>query len=330
MLQNIVKNCFVLGFFTFILSFACAGQEPIGMVMRTDGDVQLLDPGQQTFRPGHVADFVFPESHLQTGKKSQVWLILFFDACYRLEIGENSLIGLTDREWQIKQGTILKEGTIAHCYRPGQMSIETETIPGGTVLRADGLPVLTGLFPSNTIVIDLYPEFKWTPLSENSGYRLTLYRLSPDKQARTQIWQINVSENMGIFPKSPLPLERGQHYEWTVETLHDETVTGKGLGSFAVLDEETMARVTEVRMTYEQEGGRSEDPAAHLLLALLYENLGAWGDALAEYQRISQDFPDSPALLRSIAFLYETLDLAEEAQKTWELVDRLETGKKNE
>lgn len=330
MLKKIFPNCLFFGMFAFILSVFCEAQEPVGMVLNTQGDVQLLEPGQQTFRSGSVADFVFPESQIQTGKESQVEIILFFEACYRLEIGENSLIFVTDREWQIKQGAVLNEETIEHCYRPGHMSVEMGTVPGGTVLRTEGTPVITGLFPSSTMLIDLYPEFRWTPLSEKSGYRLTLYRLSPDKQARTLIWQINVPENTGVFPKSPLPVERGQRYEWTVETLQEETVTGKGFGMFEVLDEETMARVTDGRLAYGQDRSLSEDSASHLMLALFYESLGAWGDALAEYQSVRLSFPDSPALLRSIAFLYETVGLDEEAQKTWVVVDQLEKERNNQ
>jgi hypothetical protein len=291
-----------------------------------------------------VADFVFPGSQIQTGKESRVLITLFFDSCYRLEVGENSLMLVTDRERQIKQGAILKEETIEHCYRPGQMSVEMGTVPGGTVIRAEGVPVIKGLFPSNnTVIIDLYPEFRWKSISEKANYRLTLYRSTPDNKDGDMIWQIRVSENHLVYPKSPLPLERGHLYEWKVETLEGEMVTEEGIGIFQVLDEESMVRVKEVQKSYLQEFGPSEDsaqalsatkgledPSSHLLLALFYESLGAWGEALSEYNRVGQRFPDSPSLHRSIAFLYETLGLDEEAQKTWAVVDRLEKERKNE
>ena len=320
---------------------SCEGQEPVGMIMNTDGDVRLLKPGQENFRPGNLADFLFPGSQIQTGKASQVVLTLFFDACYRVEVGENSQIILTDRERQITQGAILKEEKITHCYRPGQMSAETGTVPGATVLRDTGVPVINGLFPANnTVIINLQPEFRWKRPSEQAYYRFTLYRSVPESKESEIVWQSKVSENHLVYPASQLPLAQGQRYVWNVEALEGERVIAEGVGAFSVLDRENMVRVEEMQKSYRQTFGLShataqplnaatdmKDPTPYLLFALCYEHLGAWGDALSEYQRIAEHFPDSPALQRSIAFMYDTLGLEDEAQKTWAVVDRLEKKK---
>lgn len=136
-------------------------------------------------------------------------------------------------------------------------------------------------------------------------------------------------------------LAQGEGYRWKVEALNGEHVAAQGIGTFRVLDKENMVRVEEMRKSSGQTPGASEDsthtlnaanemndPTPYLLSALLYEHLGAWGEALSEYQRIAEHFPDSPALQRSIAFMYDTLGLEDEAQKIWAVVEQLEkTGK---
>jgi hypothetical protein len=141
--------------------------------------------------------------------------------------------------------------------------------------------------PIGETVATAQPEFSWTALPGATGYRVNIY----DENFR----KITSSPNLTSTAWSGAPpLAPGQVYSWTVTArvgARDirEPVPPAPEAKFAVLPQASMDRLKEAERQY---------PGAHLLLAALYAEAGAFSDARRHLAVLQQANPDSDLVRR--------------------------------
>jgi hypothetical protein len=142
-------------------------------------------------------------------------------------------------------------------------------------------------YPIGETVATAQPEFSWTALPGATGYRVNIY----DKNFRKIASSPNLNSTAWIGAQ---PLAPGQVYSWTVTArvgARDirEPEPPAPEAKFAVLAQARMDRLREAERQY---------PAAHLLLAALYAEAGAFSDARRHLAALQQANPDSDLVRR--------------------------------
>jgi hypothetical protein len=147
-------------------------------------------------------------------------------------------------------------------------------------------------FPMGETVATAQPEFSWTALPGATAYRVNIYDENFHKIAASPSL---TSTTWICMP----PLMPGQVYSWTVTArvgARDirEPVPPAPEAKFAVLAQAPMDRLSEAERQY---------PGAHLLLAALYAEAGAFSDARRHLAALQQANPDSDLVRRLAASL---------------------------
>ena len=148
------------------------------------------------------------------------------------------------------------------------------------------------LHPIGETVATPQPEFSWTALPGAIGYRVNIY----DVNFRKITSSPNLTSTTWIGTQ---PLAPGQVYSWTVIARVGareirEPVPPAPEAKFAVLAQARMDRLRETERQY---------PGAHLLLAALYAEAGAFSDARRHLAVLQQANPDSDLVRRLSASL---------------------------
>jgi hypothetical protein len=146
--------------------------------------------------------------------------------------------------------------------------------------------------PVGETVATPQPEFSWTAIPGATVYRVNIYDENFHKVAASP--DLTDTSWTGDQPLAP-----GQTYSWTVTArvgAHDirEPVPPAPEAKFAVLAQARMDRLREAERQY---------PGAHLLLAALYAEAGAFWDARRHLAALQQANPDSDLVRRLTASL---------------------------
>ncbi len=125
------------------------------------------------------------------------------------------------------------------------------------------------LSPLGKVIIEDRPTLKWQPLAGATGYVVSVFD--------------------GNFNRIAVPLSRGSNFFWEVTATKD----GKEVSApaapaarvqFKVLDAENLNALTKVK---------SQQPASHLALGLMYAHAGLLGEAQSEFRQLVKENPDS-------------------------------------
>ncbi len=261
---------------------AASEDDPVGMVLRTQGDSLLRRSGEE--RPVRVADLLYPND-LLTAAGSVSFLFCPESKTYTASPG--STLKLTAQGVQSQQGAAPASADSRRCALP-RVALGAESLEraGAIRVRAAGIPevplYLGGLVHSSR------PRFAWGKVDKASEYRLTLR-----SEEGEQIWRTTTPGAAADFPTDSAPLEKGI-YEWQVEAVQDERVIAEGRTRFEVRPDPGLA-------------GLANDDS--LLSAVELENAGFYSEAAAIYRNLRRESPGDARIVRHLDWLYRQAGL---------------------
>jgi hypothetical protein len=146
-------------------------------------------------------------------------------------------------------------------------------------------------------VDSLRPELAWRAQEGIKSYRVTL-----TSAAGEVLWRAETSQPKLPPSKDRPALARGGVYDWKVTDPDGRELTS---GHFAVADEDEAKTFAELKPL-----ASSKDPADLLAVALAYEGLGGFAEALACYEALDKLTPGVPAYRDALARLRKRTALA--------------------
>jgi hypothetical protein len=166
------------------------------------------------------------------------------------------------------------------------------------VPRGEAAPtpqVVTPMFGA-TVLSDR-PSLSWPAASGATGYRVELLSGAEGQDERV-LWKAETKEPRLDYAAKEKPLRPGLKYRWRVAALlgdeKEERVVDNS--KFLVATKREMEALAKVRPL-----ASSKDPDDLVLAAATYEAYGAYGEALALYEKLAARFPDEANFQAALA-----------------------------
>ena len=160
----------------------------------------------------------------------------------------------------------------------------TETLlSGGTAAR----PVLVPVAPVGVVVPDAAPEFRWTPMSEASEYRVAVYDRDFERVADS-------GSLTGTAWHPPNRLVAGRTYSWTVTAL----VKGRLVTAPRAPQPDARFRIATELEAGELESLRRRVPKSDLMTAIRASELGMADEAGKALDELARVNPGSEIVVR--------------------------------
>ncbi len=260
--------------------------QPVGMVLRSKGEVVLERSGQK--RPVQLADLLYAEDTVSavSGEAS----ILFCPAATTYRLGDGSSIKLA-KDLAVATGdTVQSSPSSRRCALP-EVALGAESLEraGAIRIRSSGLPPIT-LYLGGP-VSSPRPKFSWKSSGQADQYRVTVR----DERGE-EVWQSLTKESEAEYPQDLAPL-RGGLYEWQVEGLAGERTVATQSTRFVVDPNPELAALDD------------SGPEA-LLNAVALENSGYYSEAAAIFRTLRQTDPADERIARHLAWLYSQAGLS--------------------
>lgn len=190
---------------------------------------------------------------------------------------------------------------------PNEISLTMEGQSRAPAARWSRLPLL--LDPRQTVITTTRPTFRWQPVADAGGYRLSL------SLPGGQSWSRETNTTSLTYPADAPPLAPGSANIVTLVPLNDETAADKSL--LRVLDEAGQAELAEaetaIRALPLDEAGQD------YLLAQLYRQRELRSAAIAQLEALTgrQAVP-STGLAQLLGDLYFEVGLYAQAQENYQ------------
>ncbi|NJN92818.1 MAG: protein kinase [Anaerolineales bacterium] len=190
---------------------------------------------------------------------------------------------------------------------PNEISLTTEGQSRAPAARWSRLPLL--LDPRQTVITTTRPTFRWQPVADAGGYRLSL------SLPGGQSWSRETNTTSLTYPADAPPLAPGSANIVTLVPLNDETAADKSL--LRVLDKAGQAELAEAETTIRvlplDEAGQG------YLLAQLYRQRELRSAAIAQLEALTgrQAVP-STGLVQLLGDLYFEVGLYAQAQESYQ------------
>lgn len=269
-----------------LLLAACsaAAAEPVGLLTRVSGKVQLWRAGQKTPAEARSFDLLLPGDRIQTADGSEA-SFLFCPASESGRVVARSEIAVEASGLTALKGSITDRQKTLSCRLPGNLALAEASRQQLGIMRVRGTQLML-LTPCSTNIATLRPSFEWSPLKEAVTYRLTV----ADREERV-LWQGSTSLSKLSYPSDAVVLEWGQKYWWRVRAQKGEETIEEAGSQFRVLPRDQAESVLQsAEEIGRMAGGKDGDRLRRLLLALLYDTNGMLDEAMQAYAA-AEDVP---------------------------------------
>ena len=167
--------------------------------------------------------------------------------------------------------------------------ISGTVLPSERSSRVEQAQIPLLLDPRNTAVADTRPIFSWRPVTGATGYRLLL--TFPDGEVLT----LETPDTRLPYPSTAPPLAPGSNVIVELTTLEDETGRAVDKTLFSVLDEDSLAALSEAEAAIQNL--KLDDKARAYLLAQLYWQYELKSAAIDRLQQLVEVLPAPAANL---------------------------------
>ncbi len=164
----------------------------------------------------------------------------------------------------------------------------TDLIGRAGVLRGNsGGETIKQLYPGKTVIVEDRPLFKWSPLKEASGYRVSVGDSNFHGAAKSEDLPSTTTEW-----RPSTPLKRGMVYTWIVTAVKDgveiSVASSEPEMKFKVLDAQKMTELEHLKS-----GSQSR-----LALGVFYAREGMIAESEREFEALVQENPRSAVALK--------------------------------
>jgi hypothetical protein len=288
----------------------------VGMAVTSRGAV-ALQRGKEKRRLG-AGDYLKPGDRLQAGPGGEAVLVFFHDGhSARLKPGREVVLTTTgcsppDAVVRVAPAKKLTKALLSRLSEIGPSD------RAGVVVGRGGPPpsrrVVTPMFGST--VLTTRPSLSWQPTPGARSYRV---ELRTGEEGRTLLWRATTAKPALKYPARQKPLEYSADYSWRVTALLPGGKEKRVVQSeFMVITEADVEEVAQVKALT-----RGDDPAGWLLAAVLYEQHGAYNEALPLYERLARQAPAEVNFHKALAVYYELAGRADLARKARERAEKL-------
>jgi hypothetical protein len=151
------------------------------------------------------------------------------------------------------------------------------------------------------------PALTWRPADKADSYQVQMW--SGDGQRL--IWREKTTAARLDYPPKQAGLKPGTQYRWrvTVRRGEDEDPTPLVDSKFATAGKEEAEELAAVKPL-----AASAEEADLLLAAVTYQAYGAYGEALALYEKLAAKEPEEPSFQLALASYYERAGRADQAE----------------
>lgn len=265
------------------LLFACCSiaAEPVGLLTRVSGKVQVIRAGQKDAVEAHAYDLLFAGDRIITSSGAEAGY-MFCPATESARVAAGSEVSFAGNQVEVLKGSVSGRAKTGPCRLPKNLALGNASTQTAGVTRLRGME-LALLAPCSTNVAINRPSFQWSPVREADAYQLSI----TDREERT-IWKASTSALQVTYAPDAPPLDWGQKYWWGVQAQKGGEVLEEARAQFTVLPREQADMVQQAAKQI-QAGGQDKR-LSMLLLALLYDANGVLDQALEAY-RGSEDLP---------------------------------------
>lgn len=179
----------------------------------------------------------------------------------------------------------------------------------------------TGIFiraPGNSHILNVRPDFMWTPVADAEEYVLEIQRMGK------AVGTVTTGETLVVYPSEWDVLEVEKSYVAKVEALkRGEPIQSKKV-RFKVLSAESQELVERERLSIEKNA--PDQISTYLLLSELYKGYRLYGLAIEALRHLTEQAPHIPEFHRSLSEAYKSYGLMRESNRELELYEELLEG----
>lgn len=256
--------------------------EPVGLLSRVSGSVQIVRAGQRAAAAARTAELVFAGDRLTTERGSEA-VVLFCPQSKSVTLTAGSELVFEPAALRVTRGKLSGERLVGSCRLPTSIALAAASRQQSGMMRLRG-PNLLLRAPSRSAVATLRPHFYWDPVDNARGYDIRVM----NREERI-LWRDTVTSTEAPYPEGAPALEWGQKYWWRVAARDGEDTLGEVGSWFQILP---AGQADSVRST-EADLRRllDENPADNgprFLLAFLYDENGILHEAARTYGDLAE------------------------------------------
>jgi hypothetical protein len=274
------KSLTVVIVLLFLAVSGVAASDPVGMVLRTGGESQLLREGQQNEL--RMAEVLYAGDQIVAEGSTVTFMYCPSNEMVTLEAG--STVELSPTELVLVKGSGLGRSPARGCSLP-RVALGSESLERVGGLRARGLAPIEIYLGGN--VSSGRPVFEWAALENDAVYLVTL-----KSGMGAILWQEKTEASRLEFPEGAETLQPGS-YLWEILAEENGEPVAQQLARFSVKPDPELAQATV-----------SDDPSEQLLQATLLENSGYFSEAASYYRALRKANPEDDRFTRRLAWLY--------------------------
>jgi hypothetical protein len=292
---------------------------PVALVLTVSGAITLEQKGVKPCRLG-AGDLLRPGDRLAAGPDAEALLVFWDEERYeRLKPKARATVGA--KGCKPVEAVERVEGKK---LPPAQVESLRELGRSGRRAGADlrGRPPatpqrVTPLYGA-TVLTDR-PAFTWRPAEKVDSYRVELW----SGDGRRRLWRATTTAARLDYPPKEAALKPGLGYQWRVMARR-----GEDEDPDPVVDSKfsTATKTEAADLAAVKELAAGDNHADLLLAAVMYEEHGVYGEALAVYEKLAAKRPEEANFQLALGNYYERGGRSEEAAAARAKAKKLGTG----
>ena len=257
--------------------------EPVGLLSRVSGDVQIVRAGATAPVAARTADLIGPGDRVLTGANAEA-TFLYCPESRAAKMTAQSEVQFDPTALAVKKGKLAEERKVPTCRLPASLVLSAaSTMRAGQMrMRGSGMVLRT---PSNTAVASLRPRFRWDAVENASKYEIKV----TDREEHI-LWKMEVSSTDVEYPADATPLGWGQKYRWHATAQGNGESLDEAGSTFQVMPADQAERVNAAAADLEKlRAANPSDNGPVFLLAFLYEDNGMLDQAVRLYGDLAKN-----------------------------------------
>jgi hypothetical protein len=262
-------------------ALAANGAEPVGLLSRVTGKVQILRAGQTAAVAARTADLIGAGDRITTGQNSEAAFI-YCPELLAARIAAGGEVVFEGQRLRTIKGKLSDERKLPSCSLPSlALAAASRQQAGNTRMRGANLLLHA---PSHVSVATPQPRFRWSAVDGATSYDLTI----TDREERV-VWRHTTKSAEAEYPADAPPLNWGQKYWWRVTARAGQEMADEAVSYFQMLSAEQAGRVHAAERVLQQMlEDKGADDGPRFLLAFLYDENGMLDEAARLYAQLAR------------------------------------------